>query len=99
MAFVKGTPKPPGSGKKKGTPNKITAELKDMIREALDKAGGVEYLLAQSRDNPTAFLTLVGKILPLQVSGTVNHNYVMRIPDHSATVEQWQQNHSQVTIQ
>lgn len=56
-------------GRQKGTPNKVTAELKDMILQALDKAGGVDYLFAQSHDNPTAFLTLVGKVLPLQVKG------------------------------
>lgn len=37
-----------------------------MVIQALDKAGGIEYLVAQSRDNPTAFLTLLGKVLPLQ---------------------------------
>lgn len=62
-----GTPKT--GGRKKGTPNKLTADVKAMILEALDQAGGVAYLLAQSRDNPNAFLTLVGKVLPLTVAG------------------------------
>jgi hypothetical protein len=52
-------------GRQKGTPNKHTRAVKDMILEALDKAGGVEYLLTQAGENPTAFLTLVGKTLPL----------------------------------
>jgi hypothetical protein len=56
-------------GRQKGTPNKLTGALKDMILSALDKAGGVDYLLTQADDNPTAFLTLVGKVLPLQVTG------------------------------
>jgi hypothetical protein len=30
--------------------------------------GGVEYLKQQAVDNPTAFLTLIGKVLPLQVN-------------------------------
>lgn len=65
-------------GRQKGTPNKINAELKDMILGALDDAGGQKYLLAQAHENPNAFLTLVGKTLPKQVnadmklSGTVN---------------------------
>jgi hypothetical protein len=29
----------------------------------------VDYLVTQSRDNPTAFMTLVGKVLPLQLAG------------------------------
>lgn len=48
------------SGRIKGTPNKITAGVKEMILSALDKAGGVDYLYQQSRDNPSAFMTLVG---------------------------------------
>jgi hypothetical protein len=57
-------------GRKKGTPNKLTGELKDMVLSALDQAGGIEYLKARAVDNPTAFLTLVGKVLPLQVKGS-----------------------------
>lgn len=56
-------------GRKAGTPNKMTAELKDMILNALDGAGGVEYLQTVATSHPAAFLSLVGKVLPLQVSG------------------------------
>lgn len=59
----------PGPGRPKGTPNKATAALKDMILKALDEAGGVEYLTRQAEDNPTAFMTLIGKVLPMQVTG------------------------------
>ena len=58
-----------GRGRPKGAQNKITKALKEMILEALDRAGGVDYLLNQAEDNPNAFLTLVGKVLPLQVNG------------------------------
>lgn len=56
-------------GRQKGSPNKLTKQLKDMILEALDESGGVEYLKQTAIDHPTAFLTLVGKVLPLQVTG------------------------------
>ncbi len=67
MAQHKGAPKV--AGRTKGTPNKSTALLKDMILAALDKAGGVEYLVEQAHANPAPFLTLVGKVLPMQVAG------------------------------
>lgn len=35
-----------------------------MILGALDKAGGEDYLMAQAEKNPSAFLTLIGKVLP-----------------------------------
>lgn len=54
-------------GRPKGSLNKDTIQLKEMILNALDKAGGVDYLVGQAKENPTAFLTLVGKVLPMSV--------------------------------
>lgn len=65
--------KPPaaGKGRPKGALNKTTTQLKDMILKALDDAGGIEYLAKRANDPRTAaaFLGLVGKVLPMQVSG------------------------------
>jgi len=58
-----------GGGSRKGKPNKQTAALKDMILQALDQNGGVAYLARQAEENPGPFLTLIGKVLPLQVTG------------------------------
>jgi hypothetical protein len=58
-----------GPGRPKGLPNKQTAAIKDMIIGALDRAGGVDYLVEQSEKNPTAFMGLVGKVLPMQLAG------------------------------
>jgi len=64
---VKQKKKPRGASRK-GKPNKVTAELKDMIRGALDDAGGQEYLALQAMENPSAFMGLIGKILPKDVN-------------------------------
>ena len=66
----KSRPQPKG-GSRKGVPNKVTADLKDMILGALDKAGGLDYLADRAADPRTAsaFLTLVGKTLPMTVKG------------------------------
>lgn len=67
--------KPPaaGRGRPKGSKNKVQTAVKEMVIQALSDAGGIEYLVTQSRENPTAFMTLVGKVLPLQVSGELEH--------------------------
>lgn len=64
-------PQPKG-GSRKGVPNKVTKELKEMILQALDGAGGVEYLQERANDPRTAsaFLSLVGKVLPMQLTGS-----------------------------
>lgn len=68
-----GKTRPPaaGKGRVKGVPNKVTREVKTMVLQALDKAGGVAYLERCARDPKLAgaFLTLVGKVIPLQVTG------------------------------
>ena len=70
MAKAKGAEKT--GGRKKGVPNKITADLKVMILSALDDVGGQKYLVEQAKENPTAFLTLVGKVLPKEVHIDLN---------------------------
>ena len=62
-------PKKAGPGRPKGAKNKITNDIKRMVLSALDKAGGENYLLKQAEKNPTAFMTLLGKILPTQITG------------------------------
>jgi len=67
----KGSPKGvKQGGRKPGTPNKLTADLKDMILGALDDAGGRDYLSRQADKNPGAFMVLVGKVLPMQLTGS-----------------------------
>lgn len=71
--------KPNTRGRPKGSPNKTTAAVKDMILTALDNAGGIDYLVSQASANPTAFLTLVGKVLPLQVDAAHTGEIVARV--------------------
>ena len=56
-------------GSRKGIPNKATTQLKDMILGALADVGGRAYLARQSEANPGPFMALVGKVLPLQLTG------------------------------
>ena len=73
MAAPKGT-RPPaaGKGRPKGSKNKITSDVKAAIVAAFDELGGVDYLVEQGRDNPQAFLTLLGKVIPREVSGSLS---------------------------
>lgn len=71
-------PLPPnaGQGRVKGVPNKNTRLLKEAIIKAAELAGSkygkeglISYLEQQAIKCPAAYLALLGKILPLQVTG------------------------------
>ena len=64
------------TGRAKGTPNKTTALLKDAILKAAENAGNkigdnglVSYLEEQAYVNPGPFMSLLGKVMPMQVTG------------------------------
>lgn len=61
--------KRPGAGRPKGSANKETKQLREMILEALDMKGGAAYLAKQAEETPAAFMSLLGRVLPLQVQG------------------------------
>jgi len=52
-------------GRAKGTPNKIPAEVRDALMNALRAGdGAVGFFLKLKEENPKVFATLVGKLLP-----------------------------------
>lgn len=63
MAFKKKT-----GGRKAGVPNRVPAALKEMILQALTNLGGVDYLEKQAKENPQSFMTILGKVLPLDIN-------------------------------
>lgn len=67
-SFKKGEKKP-NQGKR--GPNKDTGLIRDMIATALNDLGGVQYLVECGNDPKTraAFLSLIGKVMPVQVTG------------------------------
>jgi hypothetical protein len=60
------------AGRPKGSTNHQAAAIKDMLRAALDKVGGLDYFVRQAEENPTAFMTLIGKTIPADVNIAVS---------------------------
>ena len=72
MPFVKGQPRTPGSGRKPGSANSMSsARLREAVFEALknQEGGAVGYLSRQAVEEPRAFMALLGKLLPTQITG------------------------------
>lgn len=73
----KQTGKNPGPGRPKGSPNKTTALLKEAIIKAAEGVGSdgtgkgelTGYCEFLARTEPKAFAGLLGKVLPMQVTG------------------------------
>ena len=73
----------PGPGRPKGSPNKTTALLKDAIIQAAERAGNkvsedgqgglISYLEQQAAANPGPFMSLLSKVLPMQIEGEMKH--------------------------
>jgi hypothetical protein len=74
-------------GRIKGTPNKLTGDVKGMILAALDAAGGADYLHKQASKNPVAFMVLVGKVLPMQIAGSLAITIETGVPREHDTTE------------
>jgi hypothetical protein len=68
----KGTPKT--GGRKKGTPNQTTKTLREAIEASFDKVGGAEYLAKMAIEQPSAYMTLLGKILPAHMNVALKDN-------------------------
>ena len=74
-SFKKGTPKPPNSGRSKGTCNRSTPLLKEAVLAAANLCGQdgngegeiVGYFTMLATKHPAVFARLLAKILPTQI--------------------------------
>lgn len=61
--------KRPGAGRPKGSLDKGNAAIRDLICAALSEVGGAQYLASVAQSHPAAFCGLLGRVIPLQVTG------------------------------
>lgn len=55
-------------GRQKGTPNALTASIKDAIHNAFEELGGMSYLVHVGKTDPRTFCALLSKLLPTKLS-------------------------------
>ena len=71
MPFKKGEPRPENSGRRRGTPNRHTAHVREVLEGAAEGIGGMQRLISwvkESPENEYAFWTsMYMKLLPVQV--------------------------------
>jgi len=89
--------KPPnaGKGRTKGTPNKTTALLKEAILKAAELVGSdgngkgklTGYCQFLAASEPKAFAALLGKVLPMQITGAGDGHVVVEIRRYAEPTE------------
>jgi hypothetical protein len=68
-------------GRRAGSRNKLTTEVRTAIVEAFVQLGGYAYLVRVGNENPAVFCTLLGKLLPHELAtsgGPLEHEVVLR---------------------
>ena len=71
-SFKPGDPRINRNGRPKGSPNKFSGELKQLVLDALANAhkdGAEAYLKQQAKKNSRSFMQLIAKLLPTQLTG------------------------------
>ena len=71
--------RPKTGGRKKGTPNTVTKQVKDAILAAFEEVGGHAYLVEVARSDPRTFLALLGKLIPSEVKAQVEGSGIPRL--------------------
>ena len=62
------TRNPNYAGRKPRGKAKLSKDMKEILHLAFERAGGVDYLVAQAHAEPKAFMGLLARIVPVQVA-------------------------------
>lgn len=66
-------------GRKVGTPNKTTAEVKSALVAAFGELGGVPSLVEWGKKFPTEFYKLWAKLLPTEIKNADGETFKLKI--------------------
>lgn len=62
-----------GKGRPKGFPNKTTRDVREAIKAAFDKVGGVAWLERLAEEKPEVFAMLIGRVIPKEIEATITN--------------------------
>jgi hypothetical protein len=85
-----------GHGRPKGTPNRVTATIREALTYAHDRAGGWRFWLALAQggsEDRRCFAQCVSRLIPLEIQGsldaklTVTINKIMTLASDDSIIE------------
>lgn len=59
-------------GRQRGTPNKITSDVRAMIQEVIDGLGGAERMIAWAKEDPANERAFWSQVMPKVISKDIN---------------------------
>ena len=68
-------------GRVKGTPNKVTASIKEAFLEAFERRGGVDALVDWAKGEPTEFYKLAARLIATELQGEVRLTHETATPE------------------
>ncbi len=71
------------AGRPRGAENKLNREVRELVRQALDEEGGVEYLRWAARMKPVAFLSLLGRLVPAEIRASLDATTLLILRDYT----------------
>lgn len=80
MSKVEESRKKKTGGRRKGTPNKINASMKEAVEKAFNELGGYKWLVECAKEDPRTFIPLARQLMPKQIeaaidmTGNIDHN-------------------------
>jgi hypothetical protein len=66
------------TGRKPGTPNKVTKGIKDNILDVFDRIGGVQNFAAWAQENQTEFYRHYAKLLPTEINANLTATVIIQ---------------------
>lgn len=82
MAWPKGKPRPAGSGRQKGSPNKLTTSAREAFALAFEGIGGANALKGWALENQTEFFKLYARLIPVEHVGEGGSGPVATVVKH-----------------
>lgn len=74
-------PPAPGTGRPKGSLNKIGLQAKENIVEVFNQIGGIPKMVAWARRNKTEFYRMYARLIPSYVQASVNNRDASEFTD------------------
>jgi len=83
-------PRTPGSGRQRGTQNRLTSAFKDAVKVVYEDIGGHAAFATWARENRTEFYKIASRLIPVEVKSSQDNTVrvvVQRFPVSRSLVE------------